>query len=88
MIHVPVQAQVIEGCMKSGFKMGTLFEVMVGLPMDAQLVGSHFEKDKGLLVFHFSQPRVPDEDVTELQMVIKGIPARPLSEEKKDASTK
>jgi len=82
MITVPVQATLIEGCMRSGYKMGMLFEILVGLPMDAQLVNATF--DNGMVVFHFTQPRVPDTEVTELNMVIKGIPARPLSEEKKD----
>lgn len=85
MITVPVQGHIIEGVMRSGYKMGMLFEVLVGLPMDAQLVDVTYEKENGIIVFHFSQPRVPDTDVTELKMVIKGIPARPLSEEKKDA---
>lgn len=79
MIRVPVQGSLIEGAMRSGYKFGMIFEVLVGLPMDAQLCGVEFEKETGMIVFEFSQPRVPDSEVVELNLVLKATPAQPVS---------
>lgn len=76
MLRVKIAAHLFEGCLKSGYKTGYLFEIIEGLPMDCQLVNAEFSD--GYVTLCFSQPRVPDTMIEDLNITIKSIVATPV----------
>jgi len=80
MIRVAITAELIENTLKSGFKLGSLIEVINGLPSSVQLVKAEF--DNGLLYLYFSQPTVPDTELSDLAITLKSIRAIPVDLEK------
>jgi len=80
MLHVPIAATFFEQALRSGYKTGYLLEILTGLPMDAHLVGASFNEEKGQVDLYFSQPRIPDTDITDLTITVKSIRAEPIPE--------
>lgn len=76
MIRVSIVPGLLENCLRSGYKLGKLLEVVNGLPMNAQLVRAEFEG--GLLRLYFSQPTVPDSELSEINITIKSVEAKPV----------
>lgn len=75
MVRIKVSPSLIEGMFRSGYKLGHLIEVISGLPLDAQLRDAKMEN--GMLALYFSQPRVPDSELQDIQVVLKSIAATP-----------
>lgn len=82
MIRVAIAAHLLEQCLRSGFKMGYLLEVINGLPMNAQLTGAEMNKERGVVYLHFSQPNVPDSEWSDLEITLKSIRAIPIDLDK------
>jgi len=82
MIRVAITAQRFESTLRSGFKLGTLIEVINGLPYNAQLANAEFDKGKGYVYLYFTQPNVPDTDITDLAITLKSVQARPVDLDK------
>lgn len=76
MIRVRIASHLFENCLKSGYKTGYLIEVMQGLPFDCQLVNAEY--GTGHVLLYFSQPRVPDDQIEELNIVLRSIQATPV----------
>ena len=82
MIRVAITTELIENTLKSGFKMGSLIEVINGLPSSVQLARAEFSREKGLLYLYFSQPTVPDSELSDLAITLKSVKAVPIDLEK------
>lgn len=82
MIRVRIAAQLFEQCLKSGYKTGYLLEIIQGLPMDCQLIDASFDKQDGTVILMFSQPRVPDTQLEDLNISIKSVKANPVDLER------
>ena len=82
MIRVAIKAELIENTLKSGFKLGSLIEVINGLPYNSRLVNAEVDKETGFLYLYFSQPTVPDSEVSNIAIVLKSIQATPVDLEK------
>lgn len=82
MIRVAITADLIENTLKSGFKLGSLIEVINGLPSNVQLVKVEFDNGKGFLYLYFSQPTVPDSELSDLTITLKSTRAVPVDLEK------
>lgn len=78
MIRVQIAAHLFEQCLKSGYKTGYLLEIVQGLPMDCQLVEAQFDKVNATVVLWFSQPRVPDSQIEDLNISLKATVAKPV----------
>lgn len=80
MLVVQIHAGLIEKTLRSGNKIGSLLEVIEGLPYNAQLVDARMDTRLSILNLYFSQPTVPDTEVTELRVSFKSEAAISLND--------
>jgi len=69
MIRVSITPELIEKTLRSGNKIGSLIEVIDGLPFNVRLVDA--KMDGAYLRLYFSQPTVPDTELSDLNIVLK-----------------
>lgn len=69
MIRVSITPQLVEQTLRAGNKIGSLLEIIEGLPFNVQLVDAKVEG--GYLRLFFTQPTVPDTEVTDLRIAVK-----------------
>ena len=78
MIRVSITPELIEKTLRSGNKIGSLIEVIDGLPFNVRLVDAKMEG--GYLRLYFSQSTVPDTDLSDLNIVLKARQAIALDD--------
>jgi hypothetical protein len=69
MLRVTITAQLIEQTLRSGNKIGSLLEVIEGLPFNAQLVDAKVEG--GYLRLFFAQSTVPNTEIVDVNISVK-----------------
>lgn len=69
MLRVSITPQIIEQTLRAGNKIGSLLEIVEGLPFNAQLVDAKMED--GYLRLFFAQSTVSNTEITDLKIAVK-----------------